>query len=73
MKKIKKLKLNRLGEYSLDAMLQNTLRGGACGCLCAGCSCLTWRGVGTMSPVQANSDIGVGSTTGHSNSNGISA
>lgn len=52
MKKIEKSRLNHHGKNFIDTKLQNTLRDGTCGCLCAGCSCLIWRGVVTISPMQ---------------------
>ncbi|GEM_PF-6151823 len=39
MKKIGKLKLNRLSKNALDERQQNALKGGVAGCICVGCVC----------------------------------
>lgn len=72
MKKLEKLKLIHLSENALDERQKNALKGGSCGCGCLGCTCSNWRGVGSMPIQQSNSDIGIGSTIGHSNMNSIS-
>lgn len=62
MKKIEKLKLNRLSENALDERQQNALKG-ACGCACGNCGCGTWDGTGGIPVGQSSNDSGMGNVS----------